>query len=315
MKKFKILTIIFLFTLIFSVSACGHEHSFGEWTTTTTATCTTKGTQSRFCDCGEEQTQDIPKLSHDWNDWITETQPTCTDSGTKTRTCKICDTEESKTIPENGHDWSDWTTISETTCTEDGLQYRECFCGAREEETITHYGHSWIDATCTTSKYCLTCNTTDGDPLGHTDNGNGYCSVCGDQITIDMTTKVGAPDDCSAISYFGFCYYKNSADGIKVCWGGENLSGKTINYYTVTIYFKNSVGDPAYSEITGKDYKTIKYVGPVAPGEDLLIFSIVDYVPVCSKVIIGEIKLEYADGTTDYGWYGWSTTRRNSSID
>ena len=132
--------------------------------------------------------------------------------------------------------------------------------------------------------------------------------------TTIVDTVVGNPNDCSTISAFGFCYYKNSADGIKVCWGGENLSEKTINYYTITIYFYNSVGDPAYSEITGKSSKSIKYVGPVAPGEDLIIFGIVDYVPVCSKVLIGEITLEYADGTSDTGWYGLSTTYKNSSL-
>ncbi len=129
-----------------------------------------------------------------------------------------------------------------------------------------------------------------------------------------MNTVVGSPNDCDSISYFGFCFYKNSVDGIKVCWGGENLSGKTINYYTVTIYFLNAVGDPAYSEITGKSSKTLKYVGPVAPGADMLIFGVVDYVPACSKVVIGEITLEYADGTSDTGWYGWSTTYKNSAI-
>ena len=149
--------------------------------------------------------------------------------------------------------------------------------------------------------------------LGHINN-NGYCDRCGEKITIDMTTVVGSPSECKTISFFGFSYYKNSADGIKLCWGGENLSGKTINYYTITIYFKNAVGDPAYSEITGKSSKTIRYVGPVAPNNDLIIFGIVDYVPTCSKVIIGEITLEYSDGTMDTGWYGWSTTRRNSNL-
>ena len=69
-----------------------------------------------------------------------------------------------------------------------------------------------------------------------------------------------------------------------------------------------------YSEITGKSSKTVKYVGPIKPNEDLIIFGIVDYVPACSKIVIGDITLEYSDGTSDTGWYGWSTTYRNSSI-
>jgi hypothetical protein len=175
-------------------------------------------------------------------------------------------------------------------------------------------GHQWTPATCETAKTCTICNTTSGNPLGHIEGSDGYCSRCNQKITIDMNLRVGNPNDCDTISYFGFCYYKNSVDGIKVCWGGENLSGKTINYYSVTIYFYNSVGDPAYSEITGKSSKTIRYVGPIAPNADLLVFGIVDYVPTCSKVLIGEITLEYSDGTKETGWYGWYTTYRNSSI-
>jgi len=37
-----------------------HIHSFGEWSVTKEATTTEKGTQTRFCICGETQTKDIP---------------------------------------------------------------------------------------------------------------------------------------------------------------------------------------------------------------------------------------------------------------
>ena len=134
-------------------------------------------------------------------------------------------------------------------------------------------------------------------------------------MSIDMNSKVGSPNDCEYIQGLGgFSFCPNSVDGIKVLWGGENLSGKTINYYSITFYFYNPVGDPAYSEITGQSSKTKRWVGPVAPNEELLCFGIVDYVPACSKVVVGEIKLEYADGTTDYGWYGFETTNQNDLL-
>jgi len=97
-------------------------------------------------------------------------------------------------------------------------------------------------------------------------------------------------------------------------WGGRNNTGKTINYYTITFHFYNPVGDEAYSEITGSATKKITWVGPVAPGEDLVVFTIVDYVPVCSKVQIDTIKLDYSDGTSETGWYGWYTTSENHLI-
>lgn len=99
----------------------------------------------------------------------------------------------------------------------------------------------------------------------------------------------------------------NSADGIKLLWIARNNSGKTINYYTAHLSFLNRVGDPAYDEITGKSVKTVKVVGPVAPGGDLLIYSIVGYSATCSKIIITDIDLEYSDGTKETVSYGFAT--------
>ena len=127
-----------------------------------------------------------------------------------------------------------------------------------------------------------------------------------------MATKVGLPED----DFFGFCFNKNLySDRVKLCWTAKNLSGKTINYYTVTLYFYNAVGDPAYDSITDLSYKTITYVGPVKPSDILIIYGDVGYIPVCSKIVIGEITLDYSDGTYDTGWYGYCTSNRNSAID
>lgn len=107
------------------------------------------------------------------------------------------------------------------------------------------------------------------------------------------------------ITLSGNCSYEeNSVNGIKLYWKPKNTSGKTINYYTATVYFFNPVNDMAYDEITGKAHKTVKYVGPVAPNEDLLIYSIVGYVGACDTVVIGEVTLEYADGTKEEFWCG-----------
>ena len=68
----------------------------------------------------------------------------------------------------------------------------------------------------------------------------------------------------------------------------------------------NAVGDPAYDEISGKYQKNIKIVGPVKPNEDLLIYDIIGYTPVCSRVYLTSIYLEYADGTKETVPYGYS---------
>lgn len=291
------------------------SHTYGESVVTKAATCTEKGVSEKTCNtCGDVKTEEIKADGHSYGEWSIKIDVTCNANGTKEKTCSKCKDAVTDIIVSEGHSFSSWITVKKATCTENGSMQQTCSkCGEVKTQAIKATGHNMSAATCTKAKTCNTCGKTEGSSLGHI-NVDGYCSRCGDKVEIDMNTVVGNPNDCDTTSYFGFCYYKNSADGIKVCWGGENLSGKTINYYTVTIYFYNSVGDPAYSEITGKSSKTIKYVGPVAPNEDIIVYGIVDYVPVCSKVVIGEITLEYSDGTSDTGWYGWSTTYKNSAI-
>ena len=43
------------------------SHSYGSWSTTTAATCTESGIQTRVCsDCGNKETQTIPATGHSW---------------------------------------------------------------------------------------------------------------------------------------------------------------------------------------------------------------------------------------------------------
>lgn len=293
-------------------------HTSGEWITDVEATCTETGTKHQICSvCSETlKNESIAANGHKGGKWITDVEATCTEDGSKHEVCSVCsETIKTEIIKSAGKHSYTSKVIKAATCTTKGEQEFTCsVCKYTYTEELSPKGHSWKSATCTSPKTCSACKSTDGKALGHNKGTDGYCTRCNKKVTIDMTTIIGNPDKCSTTKHFGFCYYKNSADGIKVCWGGENLSKKTINYYTITVYFFNAVGDPAYSEITGKSSKTIKYVGPVSPGKDLVIFGIVDYVPVCSKVAIGEITVEYADGTSDTGWYGWSTTYRNSAI-
>lgn len=133
----------------------------------------------------------------------------------------------------------------------------------------------------------------------------------------DIKDKVGSPTSHTlgnVNTLGGYSFYIDSADGIKVLWAAKNLSNKTVNYYTLTFYFYNRVGDPAYSEITGKSSYTQTWVGPIGPNEDFVCYDIIDYVPACHKIVIGEIKLQYSDGSTDSGWYGYSTTKQNNNL-
>lgn len=105
------------------------------------------------------------------------------------------------------------------------------------------------------------------------------------------------------------CFKQNSFDSVEIYWCAKNNSGKTIYYYTCYISMYNPVGDPAYDEITGKSTIVIKTVGPIAPGEMLILAGDTGvYSAVCHKVVIDKIVLEYADRTIEtfpyyYGGY------------
>jgi uncharacterized protein (TIGR02145 family) len=70
-----------------ALSSSSHVHVWGNWVTTTSATCTTAGTERRTCidDPSHFETRPIAQLS--WGAWTTTTAATCTAAGTERRTC------------------------------------------------------------------------------------------------------------------------------------------------------------------------------------------------------------------------------------
>ena len=66
-------------------------HSYGEWTTVTPATCTTKGEKKHTCAvCGHVETQEIPATGHNW-----------VDKGDGTHTCPDCGATEGQPVNTN----------------------------------------------------------------------------------------------------------------------------------------------------------------------------------------------------------------------
>jgi len=83
-----------------------HSHVYGDWTVTQEATCTTEGSRTRSCECGETETETIPAVGH------TEVvdaavAATCTADGkTEGKHCSVCDQvlTAQEAIPATGHD-------------------------------------------------------------------------------------------------------------------------------------------------------------------------------------------------------------------
>lgn len=126
---------------------------------------------------------------------------------------------------------------------------------------------------------------------------------------------IGAPNvlyascpNSSLFSYVKFGLERNSVDGITLKWIGQNLTGKTINYYTANISTYDRVGGKAYDEITNKSSFRVKYVGPVAPNDAMVINQLFTYSPTCYKATIESFDVEYSDGTSEHIEYWYSAT-------
>lgn len=114
---------------------------------------------------------------------------------------------------------------------------------------------------------------------------------------------IGKPTD--------FNYDTNSVGGVTIAFLADNISGKTINYYTVRFSTYNAVGDPSYDQITGKSKFSLRYVGPAYPGEQIVLYNLFTYQRALHKIVIDEIEIIFSDGTTATQKYGHSTTDDN----
>lgn len=66
-------------------------HTFGEWTTSTNATCTENGEKYREClECGHKETQTISATGHTFGEFIIDETPTTQTNGEGHRECSVC---------------------------------------------------------------------------------------------------------------------------------------------------------------------------------------------------------------------------------
>ena len=78
-------------------------HAFGDWTVTTSPTCTEGGIEKRTCTaCGAEETRTVEAKGHTFGEWKETKAATRTETGLKTRTCSVCVATETQIIPALG---------------------------------------------------------------------------------------------------------------------------------------------------------------------------------------------------------------------
>ena len=172
---------------LFLVEIPALGHSYGSWTVTKAATCTTAGTEKRTCTrsgCTASETRSITATGHTFNgSFTTVKEPTCTEPGKKEGKCTKCGSVVSSVeIKELGHDYGSWKTIKAATCTEKGLREGKCSrCSATKTEDILPIGHAFNGSFITVKE--PTC----------TDEGlkEGRCTKCGAVVTTATIPALG----------------------------------------------------------------------------------------------------------------------------
>lgn len=154
--------------LVLSLSACidpnepnnevthpPHTHAFGEWETTKNPTCIAQGEKTRYCSCGEKQSDAVAEVDHAFTNEY--------DSN-----CNVC--EFTREI-DCDHTEVVTTPGKEATCTEDGLTEgmvcKHCEKVLQKQTVIFSPGHTEVIDTAV-EPTCTTAGKTEGI----------HCSVC-----------------------------------------------------------------------------------------------------------------------------------------
>lgn len=130
-----------------------HEHSWGEGSVTTAATCTADGVKTFSCSCGENKTEAIAATGHSFGGWTAE-------GNGHVRICSVCGESES-----GSHSMSSQVT-TQPTCKDKGVQTNTCSaCGYSNTEEVavssTHTYGAWTSGSSGHSRTCTVCGATD----------------------------------------------------------------------------------------------------------------------------------------------------------
>ncbi|MBO5420425.1 MAG: Ig-like domain-containing protein [Clostridia bacterium] len=147
--------------------------SFSAWTTTTPATCTAAGKQTRTCSvCKKSETKDIAALGHNYSTSYTiDVAASCDKAGEKSQHCSRCSERQNITaIPATGHSYTSKVTTP-ATCEKAGVKTFTCSkCSKSYTEAIAALGHNYstsytidVAATCekagSKSQHCTKCDS------------------------------------------------------------------------------------------------------------------------------------------------------------
>lgn len=113
-----------------------HTHSYLK--SITAATCNQEGHTTYACECGDSyEANIIAPLGHSFGEWTTTCTPTCTTEGTAMRTCSACGETVSEALPTAQHRYECVYSLPPTTTEEGTEEYLCTSCGAAYSKVLT----------------------------------------------------------------------------------------------------------------------------------------------------------------------------------
>ena len=166
---------------------CAAGHTYGDWTTTTAATCSTAGSKYRTCTvCGNEETTTIAATGHSYSSTY------LSDATNHWQKCENC----SSTTNTGAHSYGSWTTTKAATCSTAGSKYRTCgTCGYKQTQTIEKTGHDYSVSSSTAGD----CNTASTTTYKCDNCGNTYTST-GSYGSHSYSVSSSTAGDCNTAS-------------------------------------------------------------------------------------------------------------------
>lgn len=294
-------------------------HTYGNWTTYTSATCAGEGVEYRECACGAREYKTTNKTSHNFGE-TTVVAPTCTAKGYSFHTCSICGLieifDETKA---KGHD--NKTTTVASTCMSKGYTEVKCSsCGHTTvtfETTLADHDYKEVgkaDSTCISYGYtkneCSVCHAEKIDIIQKA--SHSYDTEFTTDIEPTCTTKGQKSKHCSNVD----CSAKTEI--IEISALNHNLQKDTENSKDATCTESGIEIKKCSRE--NCDYTTVeKIIDPLGHDYSNSIETVdatcksVGYtIYQCSRCDSTDKK--YSDTLGDHSWGTWTTVQTGTDI-
>ena len=233
-------------------------HQWSTWKTTTPASCTHEGEETRQCSvCQETETRKLKKTDHDWSEWKTTTKPSCTTEGEENRQCKNCQKTESRTLAKTAHN-TEVRGAKEPSCTTEGYTGDEvckhCNAVVKKGHKLDKTAHQWS-----------TWETTTNPSYASEGEQTRQCSQC-HQIETRKLNKLPLPKAGTKYTVGGNQYTVLKA-GLTVRFSKANPKAKTV---TIPNTIKVNGISYKVAEVGANAFKNNKKVKKVTIGANVV---------------------------------------------